>query len=71
MLYLIAVQSQDFSQERCREEGKGKEVQFQMLISIPQITGVPGFVTFSDKIYIQCSDLYIGLNDMVQTPGLN
>lgn len=71
MLNLIAAQSQDFSHERCRQEGKGKEVQFQMLISVPQITAVPGFVTFSDKIYIQCSDFYIGLHDMVQTPDLN
>lgn len=34
MDYLTAVQSQDFSKERCTVEGKGKEVQIQLLIPV-------------------------------------
>lgn len=65
------VQRQYFSQKRCREKGKGKEVQSPMLISVPKITGVPGFVTLSDKVHTWHSYLYIGLNDSVQTIDLN
>lgn len=42
-----------------------------MLISVPQITGDPGFVEFSGKVYIQYLYLYIGLDDKIQTPDLN
>jgi len=31
---------------------------------MPQITGVPGFVAFSDKVCIQYLYLYTGLNDV-------
>lgn len=69
--YTWLLSNSGFQPGNISKEAKSKEVQFQMFISVPQIAGVPGFVTFTDAVYIQYLYSYIGLNDMIQTTDLN